>query len=116
MNYKITSNKKFEKISVRSADSPSDLYSGLDSILSSHLDRHYIIDVSGMSLKESYAKEIQKLLDKFRTGKRSIILITSIEDLSYFDEVSPVVPTETEAQDFLEMEEIERKITGGEEE
>ncbi|MFN3950878.1 MAG: hypothetical protein ACK4KT_00585 [Thermaurantimonas sp.] len=117
MKYKLSSEPTFLKVSVLSVDNPQDLYSGLDTLMTAHLDRHFIVNVSGLNLKESYAKEIQRLLDKFKTGKRSIIFITSVEDLSFFDERSPVVPTFVEAVDFLEMEEIERKLTGeGEEE
>lgn len=115
MRFNQTSQPNFDKISVKSVDSPSDLYIGLDTLMKGHFNRHFIVDVSGISLKESHAKEIQKLLDKYRSSKRSIIFITTVEDLGYFDEISPVVPTEQEAVDFLEMEEIERKLTGEEE-
>lgn len=116
MKYKLSSEPNFKKVSVQSTENPVDLYNELDALIKDHFESHFIINVSGLNLKESYAKEIQRLLDKYRSAKRSVIFITSIEDLSFFDERSPVVPTLVEAIDFLEMEEIERKLTGDEEE
>lgn len=115
MKYKVTSKPDFELLTIQSIEKPADLYLKLGELLNAQLDRHFIIDVTNLSLKESHAKEIQKLLDKFRSSGRSIIFITTIEDLSLFDERAPVVPTQQEAIDFLEMEEIERKLTGEEE-
>lgn len=115
MKYKVTSKPDFELLTIQSIEKPADLYLKLGELLNAQLDRHFIIDVTNLSLKESHAKEIQKILDKFRSSGRSIIFITTIEDLSLFDERAPVVPTQQEAIDFLEMEEIERKLTGEEE-
>lgn len=115
MKHSSTSKADYELLTIQSIESPTDLHNGLDELLNTYLDRHYIIDVTKLSLKESHAKELQKLLDKYRSSSRSIIYITKIEDLSLFDERAPVVPTLQEAVDFLEMEEIERKLTGEEE-
>ncbi|MCX8148466.1 hypothetical protein [Thermaurantimonas aggregans] len=115
MKHNSTRKADYELLTIQSIESPTDLHNGLDEVLNKHLDRHYIIDITKLSLKESHAKELQKLLDKYRSSSRSIIYITKIEDLSLFDERAPVVPTLQEAIDFLEMEEIERKLTGEEE-
>ncbi|MFN4299396.1 MAG: hypothetical protein ACK4EX_06660 [Thermaurantimonas sp.] len=115
MKHSSVSKAAYELLTIQSIDSPTDLHNGLDELLNRHLDRHFIIDVTKITLKESHSKELQKLLDKYRSSNRSIIYITKIEDLSHFDERAPVVPTLQEAIDFLEMEEIERKLTGEEE-
>lgn len=116
MKSEITQEKNYFKVKVKSVEDSADLFSEMDRLLDYYIDEHCIADVSEIKINESLAREINKLMDKHRSSRRSLIFITKIEDLSYFEEHVPVVPTEQEARDFLEMEEIERKLLSSEEE
>lgn len=116
MKSNVTQEKDLIKVKIKSVENPSDLFSDMDRLLNNYLEEHCIADVTEIKINEALSREINKLFDKHRSSRRSLIFITKIEDLSYFDEHAPVVPTEQEARDFLEMEEIERKLLDSEEE
>ena len=78
---------------------------------------HVIINLEGVNIKKSQATTLTEIFRNARSSTRSIILVIEEEYLALFRDDDPVVPTLEEAEDFLEMENIERELgLGGEEE
>ncbi len=80
------------------------------------VNAHVILNLQGVNIKKSQASLLIELFRNARSSTRSIILVIEEEFLAYFRDDDPVVPTLEEAEDFLEMENIERALGLGEEE
>lgn len=85
-------------------------------IIQEDVNKHIIINLEGVELKKTHAIQLTELFRNGRSSTRSLILVIDEEYLELFSDEDPVVPTLEEAEDFLEMEIIERELGFGEEE
>ncbi len=79
--------------------------------LAKHADVHILADLS--SLESADDIDLDTLADeagRFSENKKSLIVILKEALLESFEDYVAVVPTLHEAEDYLEMEDIERKL------
>lgn len=71
---------------------------------------HIILNLSKATLNSSDFKLFAKLQKEHSKRKKSFILLAPQADFNEIDESLAVVPTQQEAIDMIEMEEIERDL------
>lgn len=71
---------------------------------------HHAILHAGSATAIVHAEALVHLVEQHRAGGHSLIAVVDESLLDAFEEGFPVVPTLHEAEDFLEMEDIERQL------
>jgi anti-anti-sigma factor len=126
MEVKTDTKEKFHVIRVASdhltANMAADLYEQLSPILQTTIP-NVVLNVKEVKyLEEEAAELLVKLQQHFYEGNASFViceLSRAVEDLlekTELLELMNVTPTESEAWDIVQMEEIERELLSGEEE
>lgn len=76
-----------------------------------HADNHIIADLSSIETSEGLSLEpLAAEAERFSEKKKSLIVVLKEAFLEDFEDYVSVVPTLHEAEDYLEMEDIERKL------
>lgn len=92
------------------ADNVSDVLLELENCKSIWLPHHIILNLSDASLESSDFVIFVKLIKEHSKRKKSFVLLAPQADFNTVDENISVVPTQQEALDIIEMEEIERDL------
>ncbi len=79
--------------------------------LAKHADAHILADLTSLESIENLDLEpLASETERFSENKKSLIVILKEAHLESFEDYVAVVPTLHEAEDYLEMEDIERKL------
>lgn len=122
MNVKLDTKEKFTVITAMEVAIPANMAEELQKVLLPHLDKsipHIILNMEHVeSLSEEAANTIATLQQRFYEQNASFIVcslqntaISCFKELDLLDSMN-ITPTESEAWDILQMEEIEREIMG----
>jgi anti-anti-sigma regulatory factor len=119
MNFKIDTREKFTIITPVSDFFSDNLTAELISIASSYLQKqtNLVINFKNVySINEQAIQQIAALQQQFYEENRSFVLcelqspVLSLLEKLELDDVMNVTPSETEAWDIVQMEEIEREL------
>ena len=123
MNFKIDTREKFTIITPVSDFSSDNLTAEFKELANSFLQHktNLVINLQNVvNLKENTVNNLAALQNEFYQHNISFVLceiqpevFKTIENLE-LDDVLNITPTETEAWDIVQMEEIERELLGGE--
>jgi hypothetical protein len=95
-------------------DTEGDIRSFLEKIenqYTSFKDHNLILDIShDTSVDVKSIKIFSDLSKKHKKGKKSLVLVVEDIDFNKIPQSIVVVPTQLEAQDLIEMDEIERDL------
>ena len=88
-----------------------DFLEKIDSQYNSFKDHNLILDISqDKSVDVKSIKIFSDLIKKHKKAKKSLVLVTENIDFNKIPQSIVVVPTQLEAQDLIEMDEIERDL------
>ena len=123
MNFKINTREKFTMITPDSDFSSDNLTAEFKELINSYLQHKTNIVISlknVVNIEENIVNEIAALQQQFYEHNVSFVICELqspvqdlIEKLELDDEMN-ITPTETEAWDMVQMEEIERELLGDE--
>ena len=124
MEVKTNTKEKFHAISVATeeltADLAAELYEQITPILSTNLP-NVVLNLKGVkSIDEDAAEIVVKMQQRFYEENASFVIcglnphVEELLDKTNLLEFMNVTPTESEAWDIVQMEEIERELLGGE--
>lgn len=126
MEVKTDTKEKFHVISVETDHLSANMTDELSRQLSTYLqqdNKNIVLKLPNVkSIDEEAAETLVKTQQAFYEGGASFVICELTEDLeAYLDsndllELMNVTPTESEAWDIVQMEEIERELLGGMEE
>lgn len=74
------------------------------------LNHDLIFDASSVTIDDSFVAEYTHFVHSIASDRCSRVLVVQSKFLSLFSDAFVVVPTILEAQDFIEMERIERDL------
>ena len=123
MNFKIDTREKFTVITPVSDSLSDNLTAELIKLAQDYLQNksNLVINFINVAfINERNIKQIAALHNDFYSKNISIVLCELNNDLKHLisdlelDDVMNITPTETEATDIVQMEEIEREILGDE--
>jgi hypothetical protein len=107
MNLQHPANKDYTLISATDAQLDGAVWRALAPLLPA--DHHVVFHAAeAQSIREP--EGLAQLVAQHRAGGHSLIAVVPEALLDAFEEGFPVVPTLPEAEDFLEMEDIERQL------
>jgi anti-anti-sigma regulatory factor len=124
MNFKIDTREKFTVITPLTDSLSDNLTAELNELLSSYKQSkiNLIINFKNVSIiNEQVIKQIAAWQNEFYNNKLSFVIcetqqsVKTILEEFELDDALNLVPSETEAWDMVQMEEIERELLGGEE-
>lgn len=125
MNVKIDTKEKFTVITPQPSHLTANMTEELSNLLLPYLQKdipHIILNMSAVSSTEEKAFEMIAILQqKFYENNCSLVIcalqktVEEALDKEELLELLNVTPTESEAWDILQMEEIERELLGGDE-
>jgi anti-anti-sigma factor len=125
MNVKIDTKEKFTVITPELADLPANMTAELGNLLLPYLQKdipHIILNMNEIqSVDETGAEAIATIQQQFYENNCSFVIcnlqenVEKLLDEKELLEVMNVTPTESEAWDIVQMEEIERELLDGEE-
>jgi len=125
MNVKIDTKEKFVVIALSDPYLTANMTEELSNMLLSYLQkdiRHIILNMSAVNeADEKVCETIADVQQKFYENNASLVIcelqpaIENKLDQLEILEILNVTPTESEAWDIVQMEEIERELLGGEE-
>ncbi|MGG9972482.1 STAS domain-containing protein [Ferruginibacter sp. SUN002] len=125
MNIKTDTKEKFTVITPQEATISANMTEELSNMLLSYLQKdipHIVLNMNEVkSIDKSAAEQITMLQQQFYENNRSFVICALTPDVeALLDElelleVMNVTPTESEAWDILQMEEIERELFSDEE-
>ncbi len=125
MNVKIDTKEKFTVITPQPSHLTANMTEELSDLLLPYLQKdipHIILNMSAVSSTEEKAFEMIAILQqKFYENNCSLVIcalqktVEEALDKEELLELLNVTPTESEAWDILQMEEIERELLGGNE-
>jgi len=123
MNFKIDTREKFTIITPDSDFSSDNLTAALKELIDSYLQRKTNIVISlknASNAKENIINELAALQQQFYEQNVSFVIcevqpaVRNMIDKLELDDVMNITPTETEAWDIVQMEEVERELLGDE--
>lgn len=125
MEVKTDTKEKFHVITVENEHLTANMTQELSALLASYLDKdnkNIVLRLDNVkSLDEESAEILVKTQQQFYEGGASFVICEMSPEIeNYLDgkdllELMNVTPTESEAWDIVQMEEIERELLGGEE-
>ena len=119
MNFKIDTREKFTMITPDSDFSSDNLTAALKELVDSYLQRKTNIVISlknAFNAKENAINELAALQQQFYEQNVSFVIcevqpaVRNVIHKLELDDVINITPTETEAWDIVQMEEIEREL------
>jgi len=123
MEVKTDTKEKFHVISVETDHLSANMTAELSRQLSTYLqgdNKNIVLKLPRVkSMEEEAAESLVRMQQTFYEGGASFVICELSEDLeAYLDssdllELMNVTPTESEAWDIVQMEEIERELLGG---
>ena len=126
MEVKTDTKERFHVIRVETPEMSATMAEDLDNQLRELLKdttRNVVLNLGGVkSMQEEAAEKLVRTQQKFYESEASFVICELPEELEdYLDskdllELMNVTPTESEAYDIVQMEEIERELLGDEEE
>jgi len=126
MEVKTDTKERFHVIRVETPEMSATMAEDLDHQLRELLKdttRNVVLNLGGVkSMQEEAAEKLVRTQQKFYESEASFVICELPEELEdYLDskdllELMNVTPTESEAYDIVQMEEIERELLGDEEE
>jgi len=124
MNVKIDTKERFTVITPEEAHLPVNMTDELNKLLLSYLQKdipHVILKMDVVNtIDEFIAEKIVKLQQQFYENNCSFVIcglqkdVVQLLEQKEFLENMNVTPSESEAWDIVQMEEIERELLGGE--
>jgi anti-anti-sigma factor len=124
MNVKINTKEKFAVISILEADLPANMTGNLEELLLMQMQKnpaHLVLNLGQVSkLDLEIAEKINSMQQQYYDNNISFVIcsiqpqIENMLDENGLLEQMNTTPTESEAWDIVQMEEIEREILGGE--
>ena len=125
MNVKLDTKEKFTVITPQEADLPANMTAELSELLLSWLEKdipHVVLNMQMVQhIDESTGETLAAIQQRFYEKHHSFVIcelqdaVEKLLDQKELLEVMNVTPTESEAWDILQMEEVERELLGGEE-
>ena len=125
MNVKIDTKEKFTVITPEMAELTANMTGELNDLLLPYLQKdipHIVMNLGHVkNIDPTFGGALALLQSKFYEGHCSFVIcelseaVEKILDENELLETMNVTPTESEAWDILQMEEIERELLGGEE-
>ena len=124
MNFKIDTREKFTMVTPVSDFSSDNLTAEFKELTHSSLQHktNLVINLKNVgSIKEKFVNEIAALQEKFYEQNISFVVceiqptVLSVIKSLELDDVLNITPTETEAWDIVQMEEVERELLGDDE-
>ncbi len=122
MNVKIDTKEKFSVITLEEADLPANMTEDFAEILRSHLLKpspHLVLSMKNVQmLDESVAQQLSAIQQEYYEKNCSFVICELNESVeNRLDELELLeymncTPTESEAWDIVQMEEIERELLG----
>ena len=120
MMVKIDTREKFHVITIHEADLAANMTEKMDKVILTLLDdnvKNVIINMKDIKIMDSAAaNHLVKLHDEFYDAKASLVICelqaevkNSLEDAGTLEKLN-YTPTESEAMDIVQMEEIEREF------
>jgi anti-anti-sigma factor len=126
MKVKTDTKEKFHAISVETPQLSANMAAELSNDLLKHLqtsNRNIVLNLQGVgSIDKEAAERLVNVQQKFYEGNASFVVcglqsgVESFLDKEDLLELMNITPTESEAWDIVQMEEIERELLDGEEE
>jgi anti-anti-sigma factor len=126
MKVKTDTKEKFHAISVETPQLSANMAAELSNDLLKHLqtsNRNIVLNLQGVgSIDKEAAERLVNVQQKFYEGNASFVVcrlqsgVESFLDKEDLLELMNITPTESEAWDIVQMEEIERELMDGEEE
>lgn len=125
MNFKIDTREKFTMITPDSDFSSDNLTAEFKELVLPFLQHktNLVINLKNAgTVEERFVNEIAALQEKFYEQSTSFVIceiqqpVLSVMKEMELDDVLNITPTETEAWDIVQMEEVERELLGDEEE
>jgi len=123
MNFKIDTREKFTIITPVSDFSSDNLTAEFKELTNSHLQHktNLVINLKNIvNTNEQSIEELAALQQRFYEQNVSFVIcevqpaVASVIDKLELDDVMNITPTETEAWDIVQMEEVERELLGDE--
>ncbi|MEO8710744.1 MAG: STAS domain-containing protein [Parafilimonas sp.] len=123
MNFKIDTREKFTIITPVSDFSSDNLTAEFKELVHSYLQHktNLVISLKNVvNIKENSVNELAALQNEFYEQNISFVIcklqpaVQSLLEKLELDDVMNITPTETEAWDMVQMEEIERELLGDE--
>lgn len=124
MEVKTDTKEKFHVITVENEHLTANMTQELSTLLASYLDKdnkNIVLRLDHVkSMDEESAEMLVKTQQQFYEGGASFVICEMAPEIeTYLDgkdllELMNVTPTESEAWDIVQMEEIERELLGGE--
>jgi len=125
MKVKIDTKEKFHVITIKEPIVAANMTADLDNCLLPYLQsdvKNLILNVEDIqSIDDAAAEQLVKIQQRFYEGNASFVIcglqfaVEQRLDKTGLLEMMNVTPTETEAWDIVQMEEIERELLSGEE-
>jgi len=122
MNVKIDTKEKFSVLTLEEADLPANMTEDFAEILRSHLLKpspHLVLSMKNVQmLDESVAQQLSAIQQEYYEKNCSFVICELNESVeNRLDELELLeymncTPTESEAWDIVQMEEIERELLG----
>jgi anti-anti-sigma factor len=126
MKVKTDTKEKFHAISVETPQLSANMAAELSNNLLKHLqtsNRNIVLNLQDVgSIDKEAAERLVNVQQKFYEGNASFVVcglqpgVENFLDKEDLLELMNITPTESEAQDIVQMEEIERELLDGEEE
>jgi anti-anti-sigma regulatory factor len=123
MNFKIDTREKFTMITPDSDFSSDNLTAELKDLVISHLQHktNLVINLKNVAqVEEKFVNELAALQEQYYAQNVSFVVchlqlpVQALINELDLDEVLNIAPTETEAWDIVQMEEIERELLSDE--
>lgn len=123
MNFKIDTREKFTMITPDSDFSSDNLTAEFKELALSYLQHktNLVINLKNVAhVKENYVNELAALQSEFYEQNISFVVcelqppVKTVIEKMELDDVMNIAPSETEAWDIVQMEEIERELLGDE--
>lgn len=123
MNVKIDTKEKFTVIRPEETEIPANMTAEMGNLLSSYIKKtspHLVLNLSDVkSISEEAAHSIATIQHEFYQKDYSFVIcgiqepVEAVFEKLELMEVMNVTPTESEAWDIVQMEEIERELLSG---
>jgi anti-anti-sigma factor len=124
MDFKIDTKEKFTVITPELAELPANMTAEMGNLLLSYLQKdipHIILNMEQVkTVDEAAGEQLAEWQQSFYENNCSFVIcnlqpgVEKLLDEKEILEVMNVTPTESEAWDIVQMEEIERELLGGE--
>lgn len=123
MNVKIDTKEKFSVFTPQNPLFSANMTEELENLLLGQMEKpvpHVVLDLENVeNIEDAVAKKIATIQQQFYENGKSFVICCMKDNVkSVFDtldllDVMNVTPTQSEAWDILQMEEVERELLGG---